>query len=289
MSSNSKEQPDFCNHGLPRSRWNVLDLIKMVGRESIPSYLFYDIDMTWAENLRQKFAALGYKTTVTAILLKAIAIAQRAHPITRTALLPTGRLVTLNSICAGFTVERFVKGQPAVFFGSIKEPDVKPLIEISDELRSYATDAIDDHKELGIQNWFNNVPWLFRQIILFVGMRVPSIRIHYLGATFGLSSLGKFGCKAVIPPCVSTSTFGIGQVEERPIAVNGNIEVRPVLSLVLNFDHRVIDGAPAARFMQDVVHLLQGGLEEHILDELARLAAKAKPLSQSAAFVSSQA
>src|SRR5271167_2816837 len=82
VSSNSKEQPDFCTLGLARSRWNVLDLIKMVGRESIPAYLFYDIDMTWAENLRKKFAALGYKTTVTAILLKAIAIAQRAHPIT---------------------------------------------------------------------------------------------------------------------------------------------------------------------------------------------------------------
>jgi pyruvate/2-oxoglutarate dehydrogenase complex dihydrolipoamide acyltransferase (E2) component len=289
VSSKSKEQPDFCNLGAARCRWNLLDLIQMVGRESIPTYLFYDVDMTWVENLRKQFAAVGYKTTVTAILLKAIAIAQRAHPITRTTLLPTGKLVTLNSICAGFTVERFVKGQPAVFFGSIKEPDVKPLIEISDELRSYATDAIETHEVLETQNWFNNVPWLLRQIILFVGMRVPSIRIRYMGATFGLSSLGKFGCKVVVPPCVSTSTFGIGEVEERPVAVNGKVEVRPVLSLVLNFDHRVIDGAPAARFMQDVIELLQGGLEEYVLDELAKLATKAKPLSQSAAFVSSQA
>jgi pyruvate/2-oxoglutarate dehydrogenase complex dihydrolipoamide acyltransferase (E2) component len=251
-------------------------MIKIVGRESIPTYLFYDIDMTWAENLRKKFAALGHKTTVTAILLKCIAIAQRAHPITRTALLPTGKLVTLNKICAGFTVERFVKGQPAVFFGSINEPDVKPITEIADELSSYATDQLDVHDQLVRQDWFNQVPWLVRQIILWLGLRLPSLRVHCLGATFGMSSLGKFGCKALIPPCVSTSTFGIGEVEERPVAVDGRVEVRPVLSLVLNFDHRVLDGGPAARFMQDVIHLLQGGLEEHVRDELDKLSSKNK-------------
>ena len=43
------------------------------------------------------------------------------------------------------------------------------------------------------------------------------------------------------------------------------------MSLVLNFDHRVIDGAPAARFMQEVVRLVQGGLEEYVVDELDKL------------------
>lgn len=284
MDSDSKNRPAFQSIGLPHSRRNVLDLIKLVGTEAIPAYLFYDIDMTWAESLRKKFAALGYKTTVTAILLKAIAIAQRAHPMTRIALLPTGERITLNRICAGFTVERFVKGQPAVFFGSIKEPDVKPIIEITDELRSYSTDDLEQNETLEVQNWFNNVPEFIRRIIIFFGMLIPSLRIHYMGATFGLSSLGKFGCKAIVPPCVTASTFGIGEVEERPVAIDGKVEVRPILSLVLNFDHRLIDGAPAARFMQDVIHLLQGGLEEYVHDELDKLAAIANPQSQTRAL-----
>jgi len=284
VDSDSKNRPAFQNIGEQHSRRNVLDLIKLVGRESIPAYLIYDIDMTWAENLRKKFAALGYKTTVTAILLKAIAIAQRAHPMTRTALLPTGRRITLNHICAGFTVERFVKGQPAVFFGSIKEPDMKPLIEITDELRSYSTDDIEQNEALEVQDWFNTVPNFIRRVILFFGMLIPSLRIHYMGATFGLSSLGKFGCKAIVPPCVSASTFGIGEVEERPVAVDGKVEVRPCLSIVLNFDHRLIDGAPAARFMQDVIHLLQGGLEEYVREELDKLAAIANPQSPTRAL-----
>jgi pyruvate dehydrogenase E2 component (dihydrolipoamide acetyltransferase) len=65
--------------------------------------------------------------------------------------------------------------------------------------------------------------------------------------------------------------FCVGEVEDRPVALDGKVEVRPQLSLVLNFDHRVMDGATAARFMKDIVDLLQGGLEEHVKAELVSL------------------
>jgi len=246
-------------------------MINIVGRGSVPTYLFYDVDMTWAENLRSKLLTLGHKTTVTAILLKAIGVAQRNHPLSRTALLPGGRTALLHKIIAGFTVERFVDEHPAVFFGAIDEPDAKPVTEIASELRSYSNDDIATVPQLDIQHRFNHMPWLFRRFMIWLGLCFPPVRLRYMGATFGLSSLGKFGCKVVVPPCVSTSTFGIGAVEQRPVAVNGRVEIRPIMSLVLNFDHRVIDGAPAARFMQEVVRLIQGGLEEYLVEELDKL------------------
>jgi pyruvate/2-oxoglutarate dehydrogenase complex dihydrolipoamide acyltransferase (E2) component len=268
---------------IPKVRRNVIDMIRLCAVPAIPAYLFYDIDMTWVEDLRKKFSALGYKTTVTAILLKAIAIAQRAHPIMRTALLPTGQIITMQKITAGFTVERFVNGEPGVFFGTIKEADSKPITEIADELRSYSEDEVTENSELELQHWFNQLPGFIRRIILFFGMNIPTMRLHYMGATFGLSSLGKFGAKAIIPPAVTTATFGIGQIEERPVARNGKVEIRPICSLILNFDHRVVDGAPCARFMQDVIKLLQGGLEEHIREELDRLSGMAP--TQNPAFL----
>ena len=85
-----------------------------------------------------------------------------------------------------------------------------------------------------------------------------------MGATFGLSSLGKWGMTGLIPPCVSTSTFGIGSVEPRPVARDGKVEIRPMMTIILNFDHRLIDGGPAARFMADVKRLVEGDLENYI-------------------------
>ncbi len=259
---------NFTTNEIPRPRWNVLDMINVINKGTVPTLVTCDVDMTWAENLRQQLKEQGYKTTVTAILLKAIAIAQRSHPESRTTRLPWGRLVTFRDIVAGFTVERYIGSQPAVFFGAIDNADTKPVTEIARELRAYAEADLNEVGHLDIQNRFNNMPWLFRRFILFLGKRYPAVRLKYMNATFGLSTLGKFGVSMLVPPNVTTSTFGVGAVEERAVVRDGKVEIRPMMTLALNFDHRIIDGAPAARFMADVRSLMEGGLEDYLKSEL---------------------
>jgi pyruvate/2-oxoglutarate dehydrogenase complex dihydrolipoamide acyltransferase (E2) component len=242
-----------------------MDLINTVAKHSVPTYIFSEVDATWVENLRTKYSLRGKKVSLNAILLKAIAIAQRAHPTSRTTWLPFGKTAVLNEIVAGFTVERFTGGSnPAVFLGAIDEPDTKPLEEISQELRAYAEDEMQDVHQLEQQDRFSRFPWIWRRLVLWLGMQDPSVRLRYMNATFALSSIGKFGCKLLVPPSVSTSTFGVGSLEERPVVRKGQIEIRKMFSLTLNFDHKLIDGAPAARFLKDVVALLEGGLNEYL-------------------------
>ncbi|MBS2005222.1 MAG: 2-oxo acid dehydrogenase subunit E2 [Cyanobacteria bacterium SZAS LIN-5] len=228
--------------------------------------------MSWAEDLKKKFAQKGEAITVTAMLLKAIAIAQKQCPSSRTIILPFGKVATLTDIVAGFTVERFIENGPVVFFGSIEAPDTKLLTDIMDELKDYKEADIDKHPQLNQQHQFTKVPWLIRQVVLCLGMVFPQIRLKISAATFGLSSLGKYGVCAVTGPCVSTSTFGVGMVEQRPVARNGKLEIHPMMTLSLSFDHRLIDGAAAARFLQDVRSLMEGGLElyqpAYLLSEL---------------------
>lgn len=264
-------KPDFEYVSLHPARLNLLDMINIVGRASIPATLFYDIDMAQLEEIKRRFADAGHKVTVTAFLIKAIAIAQRNHPKTRTQMLPIGRLVQFNKVRAQFTVERFVDEEPVLFFGDIENPDTKDIQTISEELHAYGTEPIAKLPQLDIQNKFSRYPWIIRQLIIYFGVRIPAMRLRYMGATFGFSSLGKYGCRNLISPSVITSMFCVGEVEDRPVALDGKVEVRPQLSLVLNFDHRVMDGATAARFMKDIVDLLQGGLEEHVKAELVSL------------------
>jgi pyruvate/2-oxoglutarate dehydrogenase complex dihydrolipoamide acyltransferase (E2) component len=275
--SELKRLLNFTTSDIPRPRWNVLDMINVINKGTVPTLVTCEVDMQWAENLRAQLKEMGYKTTVTALLLKAIAIAQRSHPESRTCRLPWGRLVTFRDITAGFTVERYIGSQPAVFFGAIENPDTKPVTEIASELQSYASADLDKVNHLDIQNRFNNMPWLFRRFILFLGKRYPAVRLKYMNATFGLSTLGKFGVRMLVPPNVTTSTFGVGAVEERAVVRDGKVEIRPMMTLALNFDHRIIDGAPAARFMADVRSLMEGGLEDYLKTELNSYFA-AKPL-----------
>ncbi len=277
MKDENAGKKNFHYSQLARLRWNILDMINIVGGDSVPTYFFQDIDMTWSEDLRATFAKYGTRITATALLLKAIGIAQRAHPDTRTAMLPFGRTVVFNNIVAGFTVERFIGQQPTLFFGAIEKVDSKTVAEIAEELRTHAEEDLEKVWHMRIQEKFTWMPWLLRRLILWIGLQNPAIRLKCLGATFGLSSLGKFGLKAMIPPCVSTSTFGVGAIEKRPVVKDGKIEIRTMMTLTLNFDHRIIDGAPAARFLSDVQKLMEGGLEKYVQEELHELASRITP------------
>lgn len=185
MGPSRDRDRDFEYVKLHRARWNLIDMIKIVSSASIPATLFYDIDVSWTEALRDRYAALGYKVTVTAVLLKAIAIAQLAHPCSRTVMLPNGRLIQLNKLEGQFTVEKFVDEQPAVFFGSVKQPHKKAITEIGTELEAYAQQPIADVPQLAIEDRFSRFPWVLRQILIFLGMRIPQLRIRFMGATFG--------------------------------------------------------------------------------------------------------
>ena len=69
------------------------------------------------------------------------------------------------------------------------------------------------------------------------------------GATFTITNLGMFGVDAFTPiiSLPQSATLGIGQIKAEPVVIEGEITVRDQLTLSLTFDHRVVDGAPAAR------------------------------------------
>ena len=75
------------------------------------------------------------------------------------------------------------------------------------------------------------------------------------GATFTISNLGMFNVDAftaiIVPP--QAGILAVGAITDRVVAVNGMIGVRPMVNLTLSSDHRLVDGARAAAFLNDVV------------------------------------
>lgn len=271
----NRSSVNFSGGRLARCRWNVLDLITIVAKNTKPAYLFCDIDMTQAELLRKRLASRGPKITVTAILLKAVALAQQAHPMSRSIRLPWGNRVTLERPVAGFTVERMVGDQPAVFFGVIDDPVNSSLANIAENLREHSQSDLSDLTQLNRQNVFSKVPWLFRQIGLWFALRVPAIRKKVNPATFGLSTLGKFGLSSLLGPCVSTCIFGVGSVAEKVVAIDSRVEVREMMTLTLSVDTSVMSIHQAERFMADVKAIVEseipGKTDEDLLRQQAAL------------------
>jgi pyruvate dehydrogenase E2 component (dihydrolipoamide acetyltransferase) len=78
------------------------------------------------------------------------------------------------------------------------------------------------------------------------------------GSTFTITNFGSFGghqgTPIINPPEVAI--LGVGRIEDKPVVVDGQVEVRPVLPLALSYDHRLIDGAAAGQFLRRLIALL---------------------------------
>ncbi len=82
---------------------------------------------------------------------------------------------------------------------------------------------------------------------------------EYTGSTFSISNLGMLGIHeftAVINP-PEAAILAVGAVEETPLALNGEVSSRPLMRVTMSCDHRVIDGAVGARFLQTFKTLLE--------------------------------
>jgi pyruvate dehydrogenase E2 component (dihydrolipoamide acetyltransferase) len=79
------------------------------------------------------------------------------------------------------------------------------------------------------------------------------------GGTFTISNLGMFGVEEFVavlnPPQVAI--LAVGATKETPIVVDGDIDVAPLVRLMLTCDHRAIDGADGAEFLRTLVALIE--------------------------------
>lgn len=80
------------------------------------------------------------------------------------------------------------------------------------------------------------------------------------GATFTITNLGGYGSVDAFTPIINlpeAAILGVCRTVERPVVVDGQIVIRPMMGLSLSFDHRIIDGAPAADFLAVLISLIE--------------------------------
>ncbi len=79
------------------------------------------------------------------------------------------------------------------------------------------------------------------------------------GGTFTITNLGAYGIDVFDPIIVSPQSciLGVGRIAEKPVVASGTVVVRAMMNLCLSFDHRVMDGAPAAQFLRRIKELLE--------------------------------
>ncbi len=181
------------------------------------------------EQEKVKVQEEGIKFTYMPFIMKAIIAALKEFPLLNSTLDEENEdIIVKKYYNIGFAVD--VDGEGLVV-PVIKYADRKSILDIAKELQNLADKARDRKLDLN-------------------DMR---------GGTFSITNYGSIGAIYATPIInyPESAILGVGRIYDKPLVIEGKIEIRKVLPLSLVFDHRVADGAYATRFLNLLIQKLQ--------------------------------
>lgn len=193
---------------------------------------FDDADITALLATRKKYVEAhekkGARLTVTSFILKAVADTLKKHPLINSSIDEvTQELVLKDYVHIGIAVDT----EAGLIVPVLRDADKKDLAQLSKDLEELATKARE--------------------------RKVSGEDLK--GGSFTISNQGGIG-GAHFTPIVNkpeVAILGLGKGAMKPVVRDGKIEPRMMLPLGLSYDHRVIDGGNAARFMVDLVKAIE--------------------------------
>jgi len=125
--------------------------------------------------------------------------------------------------------------------------------------------AVDVEKGLMVPNVKGAEKMTLREIAAETERIIEEARTNRLspdylsGGTFTITNLGMFGMESFTPIInkPEVAILGINKIMEKPVAVNGQVVIRPMMNLSLTTDHSLVDGALSAKFLREIVDIIE--------------------------------
>ena len=236
---------DFAKWG-PIRREKMSTLRRTVSQRMVQSWTtipkinqFDDADITTLLALRKKFAGAYEKKqarlTLTPFILKVVARALRKYPRANSSLDEATNEIIFKDYChIGVAVDT----EAGLIVPVLRDVDKKSLLDLSRELNELTEKT--RHRKVSID--------------------------ELQGGSFTISNQGSIGGSYFTPIIYApqVAILGVGQGGPTPVAVDGKVTVRTRLPLCLAYDHRVLDGGDAVRFLLEIVAGLESFPEEDV-------------------------
>ncbi len=236
------ETVDFAKWG-PIHREKMSPLRRTVSRRMVESWTtipkinqFADADISNLLALRKTLASAyekqGAHLTLTAFLLAVLGRALKKHPRANSSLDESTSEIVYKDYChIGVAVDT----EGGLIVPILRDVDRKNLLQLAQELHTITEKT-----------------------------RQRKISIEELqGGSFTVSNQGSIGGSHFTPIIYApqVAILGVGQGQAKPVAIDGKIAIRTILPLCLAYDHRVLDGADALRFLKEVISGLENFAE----------------------------
>ena len=184
------------------------------------------VDMSAMKGYREQLKAKEIKVSYTDLLVKFIAKALTEFPLLNCSV-EDNKIIYKHYVNMGVAVAL----DNGLVVPNVTDADKKSLTEISAEVKELAKLAREG--------------------------KLPMEKLK--GGTFTITNLGMYGIESFTPIInqPEVAILGVTTMEDRAVVRGGEIVIRPMMTLSLTFDHRVVDGSVAAEFLQRVKALLE--------------------------------
>jgi len=229
-----KSQPVSYTRTIPLTGMRGIIANKMKQSVNTAPHYYVTMDINMEEILKLKDTLnqklQDTKITINTILIKASSIAIKEYPIINS-FVQDDQIILKEQINIGLAVAL----EDGLIVPVIKDADKKGLSEIAKEERL----LIEKARE---------------------GKLTPD---EYNGGSFTISNLGMFDVTrfTAIINQPEVAILAVGKIKDTPIVENGQIGIKPIMEVTLSSDHRVIDGAVAAKFLKRIKEILEDPLQ----------------------------
>lgn len=219
-----------------------------------------EVDVTRSRAfLREYKARTGESLSFTGYIIACVGKAVDEHKVMQAYRRGRKHLVMFDDVDVATVIEHDLKGQKMPLLYIIRAANRKTVREIHQEIR-----ALQQRGAAKSVLGFTEMPFLPTVLltrILYRTLRTfPKLHKRVVG-TVGVTAVGMFGKGTGwgIPVAAATLAITLGGLAPKPAMVDGQIALREYLCMTLSFDHRIVDGGPAARFAARLKDLIESG------------------------------
>jgi len=230
-----------------------------VSKEKNTIHCITEADITEPRRLiSEHFARTGKKLSLTAYIVKCLADTIAIHP-NLNSFIKGRQLVILDEVTVSVLVERELQGEKVPEPMAIRGAQNKSFIQISDEIRSAAESTTEKLGSLAGMTWISLIPGFLLKT--FIRIADKNIKMAEKYGKVAVTAVGMFNKESVwfIPHGSATVLITIGGInKKKELSAEGVVE-REYLCLTASFDHNIVDGAPAARFLKQFTDTIKEG------------------------------
>lgn len=199
----------------------------------------------------------GVKPSYTAFVAKALSLALVEHPYANRIPLEWPlfkRVVQMTGVDITVAAERDQPGvEQGVFAATIRGADKLDLVALTMALQEVSEGRGPAGARWALlQRIIAWLPVVLARAVLRVPLYFPSLWVRHRGGAAIVSSPAKYGVDQLVGAWPWPLGISFGLVKERPVVVDGRVEARPTMALIMSFDRRLMGGAPAARFFKAI-------------------------------------